>query len=435
MVDGMETAAIGKDLVGTVIDGRFTLIQWLGGSAAGDVFLTEADGQRAAIKLVAADAAVAKARIAAWTATSTLSHPHLMRLLHTGHSQTGSAPLLYAVTEYSEELLSEIIPERPLTAAEAREMLDPILDALSYLHGKGIVHGHLKPSNIMAVDDRLKVSCDALHLPGQPDKRLLPLDIYTAPECAGGRISPAADLWSLGVTLVESLTQHPPLWLRPAEINPRVPQTIEQPFAGIVRECLRSDSARRCTLEAVKARLHPDASLPDKTSSTVKTAPAKFPAKALIAAALVLVAVVAGLQLRSRRVEPDRRTGKEPAQTNPAPSAPSPVPVNQPLQGEPVKGAVAERVLPDVLPSARASIDHQVIVRIRVTVDAGGNVSNAAFDSPGPSKYFARQAKQAAEHWRFKPAQVDGTPVSSTWLLHFHFTQSGTEITPVEVSP
>src|ERR1700691_5474886 len=111
MVDGMETAAIGKDLVGTVIDGRFTLIQWLGGSAAGDVFLTEADGQRAAIKLVAADAAVAKARIAAWTATSTLSHPHLMRLLHTGHSQTGSAPLLYAVTEYSEELLSEIIPE------------------------------------------------------------------------------------------------------------------------------------------------------------------------------------------------------------------------------------------------------------------------------------------------------------------------------------
>jgi hypothetical protein len=71
MVDAMETAAIGKDLVGTVIDGRFTLIQWLGGSAAGEVFLTEADGQRAVIKLAAADDVGAKGRIAAWTATST----------------------------------------------------------------------------------------------------------------------------------------------------------------------------------------------------------------------------------------------------------------------------------------------------------------------------------------------------------------------------
>jgi TonB family protein len=437
MVDAMETAAIGKDLVGTVIDGRFTLIQWLGGSAAGEVFLTEADGQRAVIKLAAADDVGAKGRIAAWTATSTLSHPHLMRLLQTGHCQAGSAPLLYVytVTEFSEELLSQILTERPLTPAEAGEMLDPILDALSYLHGKGIVHGHLKPSNIMAVEDRLKISCDALHLLGEPDKRLLPPDIYTAPECAGGRFSPAADLWSLGVTLVESLTQHPPLWLRPAEINPRVPQSIEQPFAGLARECLRADPARRCTLEAVKARLHPDASLPDRTSSTVKTAaPAKLPAKALIAAAVVLLALVAGLLFWPHRAEPGPETAKEPMPTSPAPSPQPPVPVNQTPQGASVKGAVVERVLPEVLPGAQESIEGKVNVSVRVVVDAGGSVSNATFDSPGPSKYFARQAMQAAEHWKFKPAQVDGKAVSSTWLLHFHFTQSGTDITPAEVS-
>jgi TonB family protein len=435
MVDAMDTAAIGNDLVGTVIDGRFTLIQWLGGSAAGEVFLTEADGQRVVIKLIPADTVDAEALIAAWAAASSLSHPHLVRLLHTGHCQANPAPLFYAVTEYSGELLSQIIPERPLTSAEAREMMDPILDALSYLHSKGIVHGHLKPSNIMVVDDQLKISCDHLHLAGEATGRVGAPDIYTAPECAQGRISPAADLWSLGVTLVESLTQHPPVWLPPDEINPRVPESIEQPFAGIARECLRSDPARRCNLEVVKTRLHPAPFAPDPSSNPVKFVPVKFPVNTLIAAGLVLVAVVAGLLLWSHRAEPGPETAIEPVPTNPAPSPPSPVPVNQALHGVSVKGAVAERVLPDVLPSAQASIEGKVNVSVRIAVDSGGNVSNATFDSPGPSKYFARQAMQAAQHWRFKPAQVDGKAVASTWILRFHFTQSGTDITPVEVSP
>jgi TonB family protein len=435
MVDAMDTAAIGKDLVGAVIDGTFPLIQWLGGSEAGEVFLTELDGQRAVIKLIRADTVDAGARTAAWAATSSLSHPHLVRLLHTGQSQATPAPLFYAVTEYSGELLSQIIPERPLTSAEAREMLDPILDALSYLRSKGIVHGHLKPSNIMVVDEQLKISSDDLHLAGEATGRAGVPDIYAAPECAGGRISPAADLWSLGVTLVESLTQHPPVWLRPDEINPRVPESIEQPFADLARECLRSDPARRCKLEGVKARLHPEGSLPDRTSSPVKSVPAKFPVRTLMAAGLVLVAVVAGLLHWPHRAEPGPKTAKEPVPTNPASSPPSPAPVNQALHGASVKGSVAERVLPDVLPSAQESIEGKVNVSIRVAVDAGGNVSNAAFDSPGPSRYFARQAMQAAQHWRFKPAQVDGKAVSSTWLLHFHFTHSGTDIAPVEVSP
>jgi TonB family protein len=74
-------------------------------------------------------------------------------------------------------------------------------------------------------------------------------------------------------------------------------------------------------------------------------------------------------------------------------------------------------------------------VSIRVTVDPSGNVSNATFDSPGASKYFANLALQAAQHWKFKPAQVDGQAVSSVWILQFKFTQTATEVTPVEASP
>ena len=70
--------------------------------------------------------------------------------------------LVYSVTEFAEEVLSEIIPERPLSPRETQEMLSPVLDALIYLHGKGFVHGHLKPSNIMVVGNQLKISGDGL---------------------------------------------------------------------------------------------------------------------------------------------------------------------------------------------------------------------------------------------------------------------------------
>jgi hypothetical protein len=114
----MTTEAIRGDWIGRVIDGRFTLIQWLGGSELGAVFLTvlPGDGSRkAAIKLIPADAADAEARLAGWVAASTLSHPHLMRIFHYGRCQIGAVRLLYAVTEYADEILAQILLERPLT--------------------------------------------------------------------------------------------------------------------------------------------------------------------------------------------------------------------------------------------------------------------------------------------------------------------------------
>jgi TonB family protein len=74
-------------------------------------------------------------------------------------------------------------------------------------------------------------------------------------------------------------------------------------------------------------------------------------------------------------------------------------------------------------------------VRVRITVDPNGNVSNAALDSLGPSRYFANLALQAAQDWKFKPAQVDGQSVRRVWILKFDFRQTGTEVTQVETSP
>jgi TonB family protein len=350
-----------------------------------------------------------------------------MCLFHSGRCQIDGVPLLYAVTEYAGEILSQILPERPLTPTETREMLGPVLDVLSYLHGRGFVHGHLKPSNILVVDDQLKLSSDSLSAAGKPGKHFPAKGIHDAPEAATGNISPSADVWSLGVTLVETLTQHPPLWDRSTHREPVVPESIPQPFAGIARECLRSDPARRCTLSDVKARLDPARPLPHPDSQTSgRTIPAKLRVRALVAAVLFLIAFVAFLQLRSCQTEKSSPTEGQ---------LPASVQGSQSSTGAVVKGAVAGRVLPDVLPTARESIRGQVNVRIRVTVDPRGHVSNATLDSPGPSRYFAKVTLEAAQQWSFKPAQVNGQSVSSIWILQFQFTQAATEVTPVEVSP
>ena len=169
MVPTMNPAAIRSDWVGRLIDGRFTLLTWLGGSQYSGVFLTELQGQqqKASIKLIPADAPDAEAHSSGWASASALSHPHLMRLFQTGTAEIDGVRVLYAVSEYSDEDLSQILPERPLTPTEAREMLDPVLDALSYLHSKGFVHGHLKPSNILVVEDQVKLSSDSLHGAGR----------------------------------------------------------------------------------------------------------------------------------------------------------------------------------------------------------------------------------------------------------------------------
>jgi len=461
----MDTATIRGDWVGRTVEGKFPLLEWLGGSERGGVFLTEvsADGsQKAAIKLIPADGAAAEVRTAAWTATAGLSHPHLMPLHHAGRSQIDDVPFAYFVTEYADEVLAQILAERALTPPEAKEMLDPVLDALSYLHGKGFVHGDLKPTNIMVVGEQLKLSIDHVHGVGEQEKSVEGLRIYDAPECATGKITAAADVWSLGVTLVESLTQHLPVWERSSNVDPILAESIPQPFSTIARECLRRDPERRCTLGHIRNRLAPANSVPDpypdpvrrvgvpaeSAGITAETPPSKSRVVALVGAGLLLIALIAILMMRSHHTDPSvpaasqsasesqaAPLSEQPASEAAVPQPQAPAAASTPVAKGVVKGDVAERIMPDVLASASGTIQGKISVKVRVAVDANGAVSNATLDAPGPSKYFAKVAMQAAERWRFKPAQVDGQPAASVWVLHFQFRRSGTEVTPVEVSP
>ena len=490
MISAMNLEAIRSDWVGRVIDGRFTLLQWLGGSARSSVFLTELPGpqaRKAAIKLIPDNGEDAEAHMAGWAATRPLSHPNLMRLILTGRCESEDTALLYAVSEYADEVLSEILPERALTPAEAKEMVAPVVDLLFYLHGKGLVHGHLKPSNILVVDDRLKLSGDSLQLAGGAVKQDSAQSIYDAPETTSGTISPSADLWGLGVTLVEALTQHPPVWDKSANEDPIVPESIPQPFAGIARGCLRADPMGRCTLDNVKTWLEADQSLRDPAGKTEKKDSAKNRVPMLVAAAIVVVAVIGILMARPHGQQsspqaaptPDAAQQQSPAETQlstqgqmpeqpaaaqpqngPPPEAGTASPIQEQASATPTahpapqppapktpasesdgsiadsssapaaNSAIAEQVMPDVLPRALESIQGKVYVGVRVTVDAAGNVSGATFDSEGPSQYFAKAAMQAAQKWKFKPAQANDQAAPGTWVLQFQFTRAGAKVTP-----
>lgn len=452
----MNQSVTRNDWVGRVIDGRFPLLEWLGGSERAGVFRTELKGpqpQRAAIRLIPADAGNPQSQIDLWASAAKISHPHLMRIFESGRAQAGGVDVLYLVTEFAEETLAEAIPERPLSFSEAGELLNPVLDALSYIHAKGFVYGHLKPANIMVVENRLKLPVDGVYPAGfrKPNAQLT---IYDAPEIANGVLSPPADIWSLGVLLVESLTQHPPLWDRSTHRDPVVPAEVPQPFGDMARECLRYEAPQRATIRAIEALLDPTSSEPanemdqiapsrralaadeDRESTRSRRVPV------LIAAALVLVAVVAFLLMRSHHSQSSAPAViSAPAVTQPRAAATTPVPAPYPLppgpttEGATVKGAVANREMPEIPSSAIRTIRGTVKVKVRLNVDSNGVVSGASFDSRGNSRYFADKALQAARKWTFRPAQLNGRAVASVWMVTFEFRRSGPDVSAVEVSP
>lgn len=508
-----------KHWEGQIVGEQFHLQQYLGGGERSAVYLTEYSErrpQKAAIKLVAAVPTNAERQLSRWRLTTRLSHPHLVRLFQVGSCRLGEADLLYLVMEFAEEDLSQILPSRPLTPVEARDMLLPTLDALAFVHRQGFVHRHIKPANIMAHDDRIMISSDGLRAIGESSGRPGSLGVYDAPEIARGVTSPAGDIWSLGVTLVETLTQRPPVWDQTRQEEPVLPETLPAPFLDIARHCLRRDPQRRWTAADIAARLQRTPPAP------VKQAPAVRPPKgerslvgpavsrgvkrlssiglqtlqalrtitseihqrlrrpqtasairrSLVPAAViifVLAALIVLPRLFHRRAQtppvspvtsearvPSRpeskpatsarpQPAKKPAEKKqpPAPAAalpttpvpPRPETKAQPVVGNPARGEVLKRVLPEVPQKARDTIRGTIRLSVRVAVDPSGSVIGATLDAPGPSKYFANLALQAAQRWEFVPARADGQNVPSEWILRFEFSQTQTNVYPVQATP
>jgi TonB family protein len=459
---------------GRVIDGTFRLGRYVGGSEHTAVFLTERDHghpKSAAIKLISADPGTAELQLFRWKLIAKLSHPHLLQLFAMGRCQLDETELLYVVMERADENLAQVLPSRSLTPAEARELLVPALDALSYLHAHGFVHGRLKPSNLLVVQEQLKLSSDGLCRIGERDSSPPP-GIYDPPEAAEESPQPARDVWSLGVTLVQALTQLLPVRDGREGQTLVLPDTLPPPFLEIARNSLHRDPQQRWTLADIAAQLQNLLPIPAKQAAPQQreaVAPHKPRAQRRFAvpavAAALILATVLGARLLNREpaqtspsteldLSSPQPAQQRPAQTEPRPSlrttvretkdAPSPAPSSVRSTPRPatntatsgiVPGQVLQQVLPDVPRSASNTIQGTVRVSVRAQVDPAGEVAGVQFVSAGPSRYFARLASEAARRWKFTPARRDGRDFPSAWILRFEFTRSGTRAIPAPDLP
>lgn len=431
---------------------RFPLLQYLGGSDHSVVFLTERAGQprEAAIKLNLKNQRTPELQVPWWENIAKLRHAHLIQLFEAGLCRMDGVELPYCLMEYAEENLAQILPHRPLTPEEVWPLLKSVVDVLGYLHSQGLVHGHIKPANILAVGDQIKLSSDGLCEMDRTTK-MKPHDIHDAPEIANGAvISSHSDVWSVGILLVEALIQRPPVWNEAGQGEAIVPQTLPAPFVDVASHCLRRDPQARWTVAQIAGRLDKNP-VPAQGQGLLGKMLAKraylFPT---LAGATVLLAIATGAWLLDRQRD-TRYPAASPAQLSKGESgaARSPAPSSTPqkvaaLSSSPetpaptrgfIPGAVVEQSLPQVPRRAANTIQGKVRVKLRLTVDASGNVVAAELESRGPSQYFADLALKAAHQWKFTPARIDGREVPSQWVLRFEFGRAATQVYPAAMRP
>jgi Protein kinase domain len=135
-----------------------------------------------------------------------LSHPGLVRVFELIEA---GGRLAVAMEWISGGTLADRLDDGPLPIGQALAVADEVLDALAYLHGRGVAHRDVKPSNLL-LDEKGRVRLADLGLvrplEGGGDLTATATAVgtpgYMSPEQIRGLDpSPAADLYSLGVTL------------------------------------------------------------------------------------------------------------------------------------------------------------------------------------------------------------------------------------------
>src|ERR687883_824417 len=208
--------AVSDSLIGSLFDGRYKVVRRLGSGGMANVYLAEDQelGRRVAIKILNDRHAhdeqfVERFRREAKNAAG-LSHPNIVSIYDRGEAEG----TYYIAMEYLEgRTLKELIVTRgPTPIPVAIDYTRQMLGALGFAHKAGIVHRDIKPHNVVvAPDGRLKVMDFGIARSGTSQMTetgsIIGTAQYLSPEQAkGAPVTPASDIYSVGIVLYEMLT-------------------------------------------------------------------------------------------------------------------------------------------------------------------------------------------------------------------------------------
>ncbi|MCA9492117.1 MAG: FHA domain-containing protein [Myxococcales bacterium] len=142
-----------------------------------------------------------------------LVHPHLARVLDADRSDDG---FVYLVTAHvGEQSLADAVSDTGLVrdAIDAVEVAIELAQALQYCHEIGVVHGDVRPENVLMSPEG---AAYLTHPSVEPITGKAEPSLYQAPESTerGYEPAPAADVYALGMTLLAALNQGSlPFWV------------------------------------------------------------------------------------------------------------------------------------------------------------------------------------------------------------------------------
>ena len=288
----------------TILGDRYLLGEVIGRGGMADVYRATDQllHRSVAVKVLrdTADDESDRRRFTAETTTlARLNHVNLVMVLDAGI--TAEQPFL--VMELVDgPTLDAKRQDGALPIEEVGQIGAQMADALAYAHREGVVHRDVKPGNVLlGTDGRARLADFGIaRLIGDTVRHTktghaIGTPAYLSPEqVRGDEVSPASDVYSLGLVLLEALTGERAYPGSPTEAalvrlskQPHVPETLPGPWRDLLTRMTAIEPGDRPAAEEVAAALRSPAPAPTATDPTrtmvmapAAAAPAAAPAPA-----------------------------------------------------------------------------------------------------------------------------------------------------------
>ncbi len=279
------TSETGRDsvadtFVGAILDGRYRIDGLIGRGGMAAVYRADdlVLGRRVAVKVFGASAEGiddADRRRSETALLASLTHPALVTLYDAAKDEATDREFLVMELVDGRDL-REMLLAGPIPAADAADVLAELAEGLHVIHSRGIVHRDVKPANVLLSTAHLPTRRWNAKLADFGIARLLDESRltstghiigtpgYLSPEqVRGERVGSAADVYALGLVMIEALTGQqsfpgPALESASARLvrDPEIPASLGPHWCALLAAMTARDPAERPSALDVAVTAH-----------------------------------------------------------------------------------------------------------------------------------------------------------------------------------